>query len=31
MGQIAQVSDTVADQISNAVFLEIMKVKDKYK
>ena len=31
MSQIAQVSDTVADQISNAVFLEIMKVKDKYK
>jgi len=31
MNQIAQVSDTVADQISNAVFLEIMKVKDKYK
>ena len=31
MSQIALVSDTVADQISNAVFLEIMKVKDKYK
>ena len=31
MSQIAQVSDTVAAQISNAVFLEIMKVKDKYK
>ena len=31
LGQIALVSDTVADQISNAVFLEIMKVKDKYK
>jgi len=25
------VSDTVADQISNAILLEIMKVKDKYK
>ncbi|MDC1408698.1 adenylate/guanylate cyclase domain-containing protein [Candidatus Puniceispirillum sp.] len=31
LSQIALVSDTVADQISNAVFLEIMKVKDKYK
>jgi adenylate cyclase len=31
MSQIALVSDTVADQISNAVFLEITKVKDKYK
>jgi hypothetical protein len=28
---MALVSDTVADQISNAVFLEIMKVKDKFK
>ncbi|MBQ60430.1 MAG: adenylate/guanylate cyclase domain-containing protein [Euryarchaeota archaeon] len=31
MSQIALVSDTVADQITNAVFLEITKVKDKYK
>jgi len=31
LSQMALVSDTVADQISNAVFLEIMKVKDKYK
>ena len=31
MGQIALVSDTVASQISSAVFLEVTKVKDKYK
>ena len=31
MGQIALVSDTIANQISGAVFLEVTKVKDKYK
>ena len=31
MGQIALVSDTIASQISSAVFLEVTKVKDKYK
>jgi adenylate cyclase len=31
MSQIALVSDTVGDQVSGQVFLEIMKVKDKYK
>jgi len=31
LSQMALVSDTVADQISNAILLEIMKVKDKYK
>ena len=31
MSQIALVSDTVGDQISAQVFLEIMKVRDKYK
>ena len=29
--QINLVSDTVANQISSQVFLEIMKVRDKYK
>lgn len=31
MSQVALVSDTVGDQISAQVFLEIMKVRDKYK
>jgi hypothetical protein len=31
LSQIALVSDTVADQISNATLLEILKVRDKYK
>jgi TolB-like protein len=31
MSQIALVSDTAADQVSNQIFLEIMKVRDKYK
>ena len=31
MSQIALVSDTVGDQVSGQVFLEIMKVRDKYK
>ena len=29
--QINIVSDTVANQISSQIFLEIMKVRDKYK
>ena len=29
--QINLVSDTVANQISSQIFLEIMKVRDKYK
>jgi hypothetical protein len=28
--QISQFSDTVADQFSAKIFLEIMKVRDKY-
>ena len=31
MSQVSLVSDTVGDQISAQVFLEIMKVRDKYK
>ena len=31
MGQRSQLSDRVADQLSETIFLEIMKVKDQYK
>ena len=31
MSQVSLVSDTVGDQISAQIFLEIMKVRDKYK
>jgi hypothetical protein len=30
LSQISQLSDTVADQVSDRIFIEIMKVKDKY-
>ena len=31
MGQRSQLSDRIADQLSETIFLEIMKVKDQYK
>lgn len=31
MSQINLLSDTIAEQVSNTLFLEIMKVRDKYK